>query len=420
VWTIPTSFYSLIPNANSGAGTLICETYLGSTYIGGTTADFTFYVTNSNPVFESSQLTYQDTNSAVIAITENDQLIVQNQSNLQVTFTAATPLNSATISQYQVTFNGSTVNYHDAQTINYSLVNLSQNAVLQVKVVDSRGNSAAISVIIQMLGWSPPNITASAARINNFENETNLTANVSVFDVGGLNSLQTLKYKTQQIPGGTWSNPTDFPNNTPTQIVLDNLYAWNVSVTATDKFGESSTEMVVSKGMPIVFFDTQKLSVGAGCFPVNDNSLETVNFYTNGTTNLNGENMIFEDGVWAPNIASRSGTDPTFTKQYGDGKYKRINNLCFVTFYGKWSITNAGTDYACVTGLPFLSISGVSGQSLALHELYGAINRNPTRTGIIPDNSMVINLQGEDGSYACQWQTGDVWIGFSGVYLISA
>jgi hypothetical protein len=83
-----------------------------------------------------------------------------------------------------------------------------------------------------------------------------------------------------------------------------------------------------------------------------------------------------------------------------------------VTFYGKWNISSAGTDYACVTGLPYVSGSNTSGQSLTLTELFGAINRDPDRTGIIPDNSVAINLQGDCGSYVCQWQTGDMWMGF--------
>jgi hypothetical protein len=33
-WTIPTSIYAQLPNSNSGSGTIYCETYSGSSYIG--------------------------------------------------------------------------------------------------------------------------------------------------------------------------------------------------------------------------------------------------------------------------------------------------------------------------------------------------------------------------------------------------
>ena len=63
-----------------------------------------------------------------------------------------------------------------------------------------------------------------------------------------------------------------------------------------------------------------------------------------------------------------------------------------MTFHGKWNISNAGTDFACVTGLPYKSVSsGLNGQSLALHEMFGAITNNATRVGIIPDNSTRID-----------------------------
>ncbi len=134
----------------------------------------------------------------------------------------------------------------------------------------------------------------------------------------------------------------------------------------------------------------------------------------NALTNLG---IPITSGTWTPSIRSRNGTNPTYTVLYRYARWVRINNLCYVSFHGKWNITNGGTDYARITGLPFAAASNMNGQSLALHEMFGGINRDATRVGVIPDNSTQINLQGVHGSYAAQWQTGDTWIGFSGVYL---
>lgn len=273
-WTIPTSFYARIPNANSGTGTIWCETYSGSTYIGNSSTSFTFKVTNSNPVFTASQLTYKDSDTAIAAITQNNQLIVRNQSNLQATFTAATAQNSATISQYQVTFNGATQNFTSATTVNYGKVNLSQNATIQVKVVDSRGNSVTVSKTVTILDWIPPITNATAARVNNFEKQTNLLANVQISSVQEINALQTLKYRTKKTSDTDWNAWVDFQNNIGTQLNLDNLFAWDVQVEAKDKFGTTTQDLLVTKGMPIAFFDTKKLSVGINCLPEKTNSLE--------------------------------------------------------------------------------------------------------------------------------------------------
>lgn len=64
--------------------------------------DRTMNITNANPTFTASQLSYQDTKSSIVAITNNNQLIVRNQSTLQVSFTEATARKPASISKYQI------------------------------------------------------------------------------------------------------------------------------------------------------------------------------------------------------------------------------------------------------------------------------------------------------------------------------
>lgn len=273
-WTIPTSFYARIPNSNSGTGTIWCETYSGGTYIGNSSTSFTFNVVNSNPVFNSSQLTYQDINSVVTAITNNDQLIVRNQSNLQITFGTATAQNSATISKYQTIFNGVKTDRTSSGTYSYGVINSAQNLILQVKAIDSRGNSTTISKTVTILDWGLPIIIANASRVNNYENQTNLLANVQISSVNGLNLLQQLQYRVKKTSDTSWNSWIDFQNNTETPINLDNLFAWDLQIQAVDKFSSSTHNLAIPKGMPIMFFDTQKLSVGVNCFPEKSSSLE--------------------------------------------------------------------------------------------------------------------------------------------------
>jgi hypothetical protein len=219
-WTIPTSFYARIPNSNSGSGTLWCETYNGSSYVGSNSISFNFYVTNSNPTFTSSQIAYQDTNSSVVTITGNNQQIVQNQSSLQISFTSATARNSASMSSYQITFNGSTTTRTSSGSISYGAVNSSSNLTLQIKAIDSRGNSATASKTITFLAWQTPQISYSIARVNNFENTTNILANVSISSVNGKNSLQTLQYRTKQTSSSTWSSWSSLTNERPYKQAL--------------------------------------------------------------------------------------------------------------------------------------------------------------------------------------------------------
>lgn len=224
-------------------------------------------ITDGNPTFAASQLTYKDTNETVKSITLNDQLVVRNQSVLETTFTAATPEKFASISKYQIIFNGVITDKTSASAYSLGTVDSSQNLNLQIKAIDSRGNSTTISKTVTILDWVLPIITANAKRINNFENETNLKSDVQISSVNHLNSIQTLQYRAKKVSDTAWGQWTDFQNNTETVVVLDNLFAWNLQVRAIDKFGTSTQDLIVLKGMPILYFDTRKLSVGINCFP---------------------------------------------------------------------------------------------------------------------------------------------------------
>lgn len=154
--------------------------------------DLTMTIVNANPSFSSSQLTYQDTNSAVTAITGNNQLIVRNQSDLQITFTSANGQKSASISKYQIIWNGITSETSNAGSYDLGKINSSQNLNLQVVAIDSRGNSTTISKTVTILDWIFPIINATVSRVNNYENQTKLTAKVQISSINNLNLLQML------------------------------------------------------------------------------------------------------------------------------------------------------------------------------------------------------------------------------------
>lgn len=124
-----------------------------------------------------------------------------------------------------------------------------------------------------------------------------------------------------------------------------------------------------------------------------------------------------QSGTWVPRLSAIDGIAPTYTTIYYTARYTLKDDICYISFHGKWNITNSGSGYACITGLPY-NAGNYDGQALALRELYGAINQNPTRTGVIADGTTSIGLNGENGAYSCQWQTGDVWVGFSGSYFV--
>lgn len=94
-WTLPTSFYSQIPNAKSSWGRVICDTYNGSTKIGSSECRFDVY-TNETANKPSISASVVDSNQTTIALTGDANKLIKYYSTAKFSVNA-TPKNSATI-----------------------------------------------------------------------------------------------------------------------------------------------------------------------------------------------------------------------------------------------------------------------------------------------------------------------------------
>lgn len=282
-WTIPTSFYSQIPSSNSGTGTITCKTYNGSTLIGTSTCSFNASVTNSNPTVGT--FTYKDSNSVTTAISENNQRIIRNNSNLLFTIGTATPKNSSSISKYEITFNNITKSRTSAGDLDFGTINLSSNSTARLKVTDSRGNTATKDITIIIDDWVLPTALISLNRKNNFYSETYLKVDASYSSLNGKNSIG-IQYQYKKLSDKNFSAFYNLDNNVQTTIDLDNNYQWNISVVITDRIGETTYNLVLDRGMPIILFDRIKNSVGINCFPNENKSLE-----------INGQLLVSGNGI---------------------------------------------------------------------------------------------------------------------------
>lgn len=73
---------------------------------------------------------------------------------------------------------------------------------------------------------------------------------------------------------GGWSTWYTLQDNVPVVVNLNNEQAWNVQVVVADKLGSTIYNTTVSRGMPIVYFDSILSSVGINCFPTGEKTLE--------------------------------------------------------------------------------------------------------------------------------------------------
>ena len=135
-WVLPTTFYSQIPNATSGVGTIYCYTYSGSTHIGTSSCSFTATVNQgiSSPTITA---TITDNNATTRALTGDSSILVRYYSTAYVSMTP-TALNGASLVSHSIT-NGSTT----YQTTTATFENI-ESGVFSLSATDSRGFTTTV------------------------------------------------------------------------------------------------------------------------------------------------------------------------------------------------------------------------------------------------------------------------------------
>ena len=273
------SLRALCPNSNTLSVRFTVGTYNSSgTVVNWSYVDKTMTITNANPTISGAA--YADTNSATIAITGDNQKIIQNNSTVQLTFALLAALKYATLKKIQVTINGVPVAQNlsgssaSNVTISFGKINVSSDINAEIVLTDSRDNTTAMSVSIDMEAWSKPSAIITCARINNYEDDTQLNVNADISSLNG-NNVATIQYQYKQADGSTWSALTTIQDEVTTTFSIDNTEEWNVRVIVADLLGSATYNLTVERGIPIVFFDRLKKSVGINCFPQNDNSVES-------------------------------------------------------------------------------------------------------------------------------------------------
>ena len=265
-----------MPNANSRTVYFYVRTVIaGQTYYSNKPATLT--IVNGNPTI--SGVTYKDNNATTTAITLDDQIIIQNQSQLLFNFSSIQALKSATLTKVEVTINSVTKNQslsgssQSNVSFSFGLVNTSSNINASIKVTDSRGNTVTVQQAITVQAWTAPSAIITCQRKNNYYSDTDLYVNADFSSLGGKNSI-TITYYYKLPSESSWTTGGTMADASTVTISLDNTKEWNIKVTVTDVFATTTYLLNLDKGIPIIFFDRQKRSVGVNTFPDDDGSFE--------------------------------------------------------------------------------------------------------------------------------------------------
>lgn len=256
----------------------------GTTYRNYVTATMT--ITNANPTFS---VAYLDTNSTTTAITNNNQQIIQNNSTLQINITNAQALKYASLVSASADVNGNVVSSNftsgsTSVTLNIGTINVANNLTVPVTVTDTRGNNTIINLSVIVLAWSLPSAIITLERQSNYYSETNINVNAEYASLDNKNTIQ-IQYQIKKVTDSTYGALQTLQDNVTTQFTADNSYSWNVKVILTDLIGSYTYDLLLYKGIPLIYFDKYLSSVGINCFPSSEYSFE-----------VNGLKMLYSSG----------------------------------------------------------------------------------------------------------------------------
>lgn len=261
-------------NASKNTSSL-AVTYVLKTTIDGTAhysrAERKMNVVDAAPVL--GEVSYEDTNTATVAVTGDKSRIVQNHSTLAVKVPTATAKKGATIASYTIAFGGVTKTVTAAGAVSLGAVDVSYSQALTVTAKDSRGFTASKSVQVTVDDYSAPTAVIDLHRLNNFEPTTYITASSRYSYLNGKNAV-TITARFKKVSDSSYGTPIELEDSIQSTVTCDRDSAYDFVVTIADKLESTDYNLALGKGIPSFFIDTKKSSVGVNCLPSQSDVLQ--------------------------------------------------------------------------------------------------------------------------------------------------
>ena len=237
---------------------------------------FSTNTTHTAPNF--SDFEYEDTSTAAIALTGDNQIFIQGQSQPKVTISAAnkaTANDGASVTSYTASLNAESIqiSYSSSAavsgTFSANRPTASGTLALAVAANDSLSLTTSVSKNVTVIPWAAPVLTATATRTNNFEATTTIkiSGTYSPVEVNStvMNSL-AVAYRFKKTSSSTWGS---WVSVSPTisgsafsvadfVLSFDNEYQWDIEVRAVDEFTTTTTALTLAVGKPIFFISKNK------------------------------------------------------------------------------------------------------------------------------------------------------------------
>ena len=220
-WTVTSAFstalYNSIPTKSTGVYKIKCV-YTdagGVTHTdtrGSATSLYNIVANDCLPIIGT--VAYEDTNSTVIALTQNNQDIVRNRSLVRYSASGISALHGATITGVSVTVNGNTHALTYAQgsaTGGTWTINSASNVEAVFAATDSRGTTVTKSIEITIINWTAPTAIIALSRHDNFYTATDIRVDASYASINGNNQIHKTLLKQQRGFFPLWDETDSLP-----------------------------------------------------------------------------------------------------------------------------------------------------------------------------------------------------------------
>lgn len=344
-WTVPTSLTSELGTDKKHNGTLVIETYSGSTKIGQVEYGIVLKINDTNgdvkPTFQGITLT--ETNQAVKNVMGSNTTFLQILSNIQCAFVGAVGSFGIGIKRYHAEIVGKNISIDDNNG-RFGVMNFAGDLTISAYVVDERGLKSDVkSVNIRVLPYFSPTIFFTADRVGQNASQIKLSTTYKVANLkvdGAQKNSVSVKFSTSEDGGKTFvlnegSNSNFGSNQTVEEVnrigILTGDFSpkntYTIRATISDKLSPPvSYDVPISTEQVVVEYDRNGVGIGkvrtkykvevapgdisieAGVYRIKDKEIQNHQITeTNGTCikyNSGDANTILKTGFYNVNNCS--------------------------------------------------------------------------------------------------------------------
>lgn len=273
--TTRTRLLAATPTVKNMQVDLTLETYTDNTYAtlvgssGPKRCTMTTSAANSAPSF--TDFTYQDTETVVTAITQNNQILLQSFSHLVVNAVAGTALNGSTITGYSVSIGDVSID-GTSTTLDVGAVSSFGNLTLRVTCSDSRGYYTSVDKTVTVLAYASPQLSSFTLRRQNEIGkliQLMFSGSLSTIPISDVekNALVSVVLKYKQTSASSWTtlnlasaltrNGLFFSYSNLDLMELDETQSYDFVLVVTDNLGTLSKleyAVILNQGTPLLAF----------------------------------------------------------------------------------------------------------------------------------------------------------------------